>query len=170
MRQLFALKELFVPSLRPQRPLRLCVEVLIRILLIFSLPVDSALADKPESERSRIDYILHCSGCHSLDGLGIEDKGIPRLKDQIGYYLTVPEGRAFIMQVPGLLSAGLSDERAAGVMNWIIEYFAGDSAPPNWTPYTGEEAARYRLSKPADVASVRRALAHRFVEAGHPFR
>ena len=170
MRQLFALTELFVLSLRPQRPLRLCVEVLIRILLVFSVSVGSALADKSVAERSRIDYILHCSGCHSLDGLGVEDKGIPRLKDQIGYYLTVPEGRAFIMQVPGLLSAGMPDERAAGVMNWIIEYFAGNSAPPNWTAYTAEEAARYRLSKPADVAAARRALAHKFVEAGYPFR
>src|SRR5689334_19118663 len=99
-----------------------------------------ALAEKSASERGRIDYILHCSGCHGQDGRGLESKGIPAVKDQIGYYLRLPEGRAFIMQVPGLLSAGMSDERAAGAVNWIIEYFAGPSLPLDFVPYTAAEA------------------------------
>jgi hypothetical protein len=130
----------------------------------------SASAENNASKRGRIDYVLHCSGCHALDGRGIEAKGIPRLRDQIGYYLTLPEGRAFIMQVPGLLSAGLSDQRAAGVMNWVIEYFAGSSMPPNFVPYTLEEARRYRLSKPADIAATRRALAKLLFAEGYPFK
>jgi mono/diheme cytochrome c family protein len=127
-------------------------------------------ADKSASERGRIDYILHCSGCHAQDGRGLESKGIPAVKDQIGYYLRLPEGRAFVMQVPGLLSAGMSDERAAGVVNWMIEYFAGPSMPPDFVPYTAAEARRYRETKPADVAGTRRALAARLVEMGYPFR
>jgi len=129
-----------------------------------------AVAAHPTSERGRIDYVLHCSGCHALDGSGLEAKGIPRIRDQIGYYLRLPEGRAFLLQVPGLLSAGLSDERAAGVTNWMIEYFAGPSMPENFVPYTPEEAKRYRLSKPADIIALRKRLAEQLVAAGYPLR
>ena len=129
-----------------------------------------ALAERSGFERGRIDYVLHCSGCHALDGSGVEAKGIPRIRDQIGYYLRLPEGRPFLLQVPGLLSAGLPDERAAGVTNWMIEYFAGASMPESFVPYTAEEAKRYRLSKPADIAAVRKRLAERLVAEGYPLR
>jgi hypothetical protein len=141
-------------------------------LLLFPLLGFPALtvAENFASERGRIDYILHCSGCHAQDGRGLETKGIPPVKDQIGYYLRLPEGRAFIMQVPGLLSAGMPDERAAGVMNWMIEYFAGRSMPADFVPYTAAEARRYRETRPADVAGTRKALAARLVEMGYPLR
>lgn len=128
-----------------------------------------ALAAQPASERGRIDYVLHCSGCHALDGSGVETKGIPQVKDRIGYFLRFPEGRAFLLQVPGLLAAGLSDERAAGVTNWMIEYFAGASLPSDFTPYTAQEARRYRLSRPADIPGIRKALEAKLREAGYPF-
>ena len=127
-----------------------------------------ARADQAAFERGRIDYVLHCSGCHALDGSGVEEKGIPRVKGQIGYYLRLPEGRPFLLQVPGLLSAGLSDERAAGVTNWMIEYFAGASMPEEFMPYTADEAKRYRLSKPADIAALRKQLARRLAALGYP--
>jgi hypothetical protein len=143
------------------------IEILASLFLLagFTAP---ALAEQSPSERGRIDYVLHCSGCHALDGTGVEAKGIPQVKDRIGYFVRFPEGRAFLLQVPGLLSAGLSDERAAGVTNWMIEYFAGASMPADFTPYTAEEARRYRLSKPADIPSVRKALAAKLREAGYP--
>jgi hypothetical protein len=140
------------------------------LLLSVAVAVGPALASKSPAERARIDYVLHCSGCHALDGSGVESRGIPRVKDQIGYYLRLPEGRAFLMQVPGLLSAGLSDERAAGVTNWMIEYFAGSSMPETFVPYTAADAKRYRESKPPDIAGARQALAARLVSAGYPFR
>jgi len=130
----------------------------------------AARADQSAFERGRIDYVLHCSGCHALDGSGVEEKGIPRVKDQIGYYLRLPEGRPFLLQVPGLLSAGLSDERAAGVTNWMIEYFAGPSMPEKFVPYTAEEAKRYRLGKPANISALRKQLAQRLVAQGYPLR
>ena len=142
---------------------------LLFLLLLAATAVATA-ADGPASDRGRIDYILHCSGCHALDGSGVSNKGIPAVKGQIGYYLQLPEGRAFIMQVPGLLAAGMSDERAAGVVNWMVEYFAGPSMPAEFMPYTAEEAKRYRLSKPADVIGTRRAIAAKLNAAGYPLK
>lgn len=143
------------------------VEAFAALLLLAGMSAP-ALAAQPDSERGRIDYVLHCSGCHALDGTGVEAKGIPQVKDRLGYFLRFPEGRAFLLQVPGLLAAGLSDDRAAGVTNWMIEYFAGPSMPGNFVPYTAEEAKRYRLGKPADISALRKQLAQRLVALGYP--
>lgn len=120
------------------------------------------------AQRARIDYLLHCSGCHGQDGMGNPGKGIPHFKDQVGYFQRLPEGRAFLMQVPGLLGAGLSDERAASVLNWIIREFAGPSMPEDFQPYTPEEARRYRLSRPVDVMAARNAIYARLLGLGLP--
>ena len=118
----------------------------------------------------RYNYVLHCSGCHFLHGEGMPSGGIPRVRDQLGYFLALPEGRAYLMQVPGLLSAGMTDEQAAGVINWMIEAFAGPSRPADFLPYTADEAQRYRLQKPADIIGKRRELAQQLREAGYPIQ
>lgn len=145
-------------------PRRVWIEV-AAVLCCLS-PIVYAAGDKPYSDRGRVDYLLHCSGCHAQDGRGLENKGIPALKDQVGYFLRTDGGRAYLMQIPGLLSAGMPDERAAGVTNYILTRFAGASLPENFVPYTAEEAKRYRASRPADIPSKRRLLAAELRKAG----
>ncbi len=145
----------------------------IRIALsaIFLLVSVAALAgDQPYSNQGRIDFILHCSGCHAQDGRGLDDKGIPALKDQVGYFLRTKGGRAYLMQIPGLLSAGMPDARAADVTNYILARFAGASLPENFVPYTAEEAKRYRDTRPADIPGKRNRLAAELRELGVPIR
>ena len=137
------------------------------IALCLNLNNADAAGDKPSySNQGRIDFLLHCSGCHAQDGRGLEHKGIPALKDQVGYFSRTEAGRAYLMQIPGLLSAGMPDARAAGVTNYILIRFAGASLPENFVPYTVEEAKRYRESRPADIPSKRRLLAAELREAG----
>ncbi|MCW5622932.1 MAG: cytochrome c [Burkholderiales bacterium] len=146
---------------------------LVRFLFVAGLSVlcaAQAWAQRYDAEQGRFDYVLHCSGCHAPDGSGVSSGGIPPVKDQIGYFLTLPEGRAFLMQVSGLLGAGLTDERAAGVTNWMIEQFAGPSMPKDFLPISAEEARRYRLAKPADIVGTRDAIAARLIEAGYPIK
>jgi hypothetical protein len=132
-------------------------------------PDPAASDEQTQRERARFDYVLHCSGCHFLHGEGVQAGGIPRVRDQIGYLLRLPEGRAYLMQVPGLLSANMPDEGAARVMNWMVEYFAGASLPEPFIPYSMEEARRYRLTRPADIAGTRARLARQLRAAGYPF-
>jgi len=134
------------------------------------LPGTGGAGVDAQLERARIDYVLHCSGCHFMHGEGHPAGGIPRVRNQIGYLLALPEGRAYLMQVPGLLSAGLADEEAAHLVNWMVEYFSGPSRPADFTPYTAEEARRYRLQKPADIIGTRKRLAAQLQAAGYPFR
>jgi hypothetical protein len=133
-------------------------------------PTVARLDEDGRRERARTDYVLHCSGCHFMHGEGNPAGGIPRVRNQIGYFLTLPEGRAYLMQVPGLLSAGLQDEDAARLVNWMVDYFSGASRPPSFTPYTAEEARRYRLHKPADIIGTRKRLATELRAAGHSFQ
>lgn len=117
--------------------------------------------------RARIDYLLHCSGCHGTDGTGKPAKGIPGFVGQVGHFQRLAEGRAFLMQVPGLLSAGLPDDRAAAVTTWMLREFAGASLPPDFVPYTAEEARTYRLSRPADVIGRRNEIYRQLLERGY---
>ena len=146
---------------------------LTALLLGFAIAATAAVtpgdasADDRTGARARIDYTLHCSGCHGMDGLGKPSAGIPMFTGQVGHFLRLPEGRAFLMQVPGLLSARLSDERAAAVTTWMIRTFAGPSLPTDFTPYTAEEAKRHRESRPADVIGKRNALYRQLLENGY---
>lgn len=80
------------------------------------------------------------------------------------------EGHALLMQIPGLLSSGLPDERAAAVTTWLVRQFAGASLPPDFQPHTAEEARRYRETRPADVTAVRMRLYRQIAEAGYPVK
>ena len=123
------------------------------VLLAATAPC--GLADVKVYQGSERDYVLHCSGCHSMDGSGHPEFGVPDFRNQIGYFLRLPEGRAFLMQVPGLLNAGLTEGRRAAVTNYVIKTFAGVSLPPDFLPYTTEEARRYRENRPSDIAAKR---------------
>jgi mono/diheme cytochrome c family protein len=122
------------------------------------LVAGSAAAD------ARQDYVLNCLGCHQMDGTGAPP-AIPRLKDRVGYFLTVPQGRAYLAQVPGAANSLLDDARLASVLNWIVAEFAGVSSPAQWAPYGAAEVADYRASRPDDVDALRHALTTAILEA-----
>lgn len=134
--------------------------------LTLALTATAFAADKSQT-RAKTDYLLHCSGCHGQDGTGKPTAGIPRFTDQVGYFLKLPEGRAFLMQVPGLLSANMPDDRAAAVVTWMIREFAGPSMPEKLEPYTAEEAKRYKAERPADIMGRRNELYGKLLELGY---
>jgi len=88
----------------------------------------------------------------------------------IGYFQRLPEGRAFLMQVPGLLNAGLPDDRRAAVTTWLVRTFAGPSLSPDFQPYTAAEARQYRESRPADIAGTRKRLYEELLAAGYAIK
>ena len=124
---------------------------------------DDAIADAAHS-----DWVLHCVGCHTVKARGAGSGRVPDLADAIGWYLQVPEGRAYLVQVPGVNNTGLDDRRIAAVVNYVIEHFAGTSKPAGFVPYTTEEVARYRASRPVDITHKRRQLLDARARAGLP--
>jgi len=110
-------------------------------------------------------YVLHCMGCHGPQGEGIPGR-VPALKGFVGYFTYLPEGRAFLIQVPGVANAPLSDEELAQVTNWLLRTFSSKELPPDFKPFTAEEVRRYRAKPLQNVSQVREALLSRLRAMG----
>lgn len=125
---------------------------------------------QPAASNPRTLYVLHCAGCHALDASGVPDKGVPTMRGALGHFLQLPEGRAFLVQVPGVNNAGLNDEQIALLTNWTVRQFSADTAPMGWAPYTAAEVAQARAQRPADVMRRRAELVQRLQREGHDLK
>lgn len=97
------------------------------------------------------DYLLSCGGCHQLDGSG--SAHVPSLR-AVDRLLAHEGGRAYVLRVPGVAQAPLSDERLAGLLNWVFEHF-GSGATPR---FTAAEVGKGRAELFVDPRAARAAL------------
>jgi mono/diheme cytochrome c family protein len=101
-------------------------------------------------------YTLHCSGCHGASGHGVPARGIPDLA-QAGGYVALPEGRAYLVQVPGISQSRLDDATAARMLNYVLTRFSAAELPADFRPYDVAEVSRLRGQAASD-AETRRAV------------
>ncbi len=101
-------------------------------------------------------YLLHCSGCHGATGHGVPERGIPDLQ-HAGSYVALPQGRAYLVQVPGISQSHLDDATATRILNYVLARFSAADLPADFKPYTVDEVTRLRADKASD-AETRRAL------------
>jgi mono/diheme cytochrome c family protein len=135
------------------------------VALASALAAGAALA-QPAVTSPRSLYVLHCAGCHGMDAAGVPGHGVPSMRGNLGLFMRLPEGRAFLLQVPGVNNAGLSDAQIALVTNWMVQTFSADTAPPGWPAYTAAEVATAKASRPADVIQARADLVARLQREG----
>jgi hypothetical protein len=109
----------------------------------------SALADANLAARRQ--YILHCTGCHQADGSGVPSGGVPDMRSQLGHFLKVPEGRAFLVKVPGTSNAALSNSDIARLLNWMLRSFSASDPAGRLCP-----VHRKRGDRPARRTAGRR--------------
>ena len=114
-----------------------------------------------------LNYRLHCMGCHLDDGSGMPQRGIPSMKGVLGHFLRLPQGRALIVQVPGVVNTPLNDRQVAELMNWMLSQWAGDSLPPGAPPYSEAEVRQLRASRPSDVARARADVVQQLRQMGY---
>ena len=119
------------------------------------LAAASAAAAPPQQ-----NYTLQCIGCHRADGSGAPGR-VPSLVGQMGRFLRVPGGRAYLVQVPGAAQSTLDDAALAALLGWMLRAFSPGEIPPDFAPYSAEEVARYRAERPADIARRRAELLER---------
>jgi cytochrome c553 len=108
------------------------------------LAASAAAAQSP----AEVDYALQCRGCHGADGAGVAGH-VPSLAG-VATLLATPSGRARLLSVPGVRQASLSDERLAGLLEWVALRFAKPGAASAFTPLTGAEVARLRSHRSGD--------------------
>lgn len=126
------------------------------VVVLLTFIVFAAGAEEIDAQRAHYNYMLYCQGCHTPDGRGIDS--VPRLKDHVGYFLQIPQGRDYLVRVPGSAGSVLDNEQLAEVLNWLILEFGGESVPEDFTPYTAEEIATLRNDPLLEVAEYRRRL------------
>jgi len=88
--------------------------------------------------------------------------GIPPLPGYIGSFLNDPEGRVYVLHVPGVASSGLDDADLAALLNYVNQKW-GD---PKARSLTVEEVKLNREHPVADVVKLRRDIVSRFVREG----
>jgi len=106
---------------------------------------------------ARIDYMLHCQGCHLPDGSG-SPGAVPSLRNSIGRFLELPAGREFLVRVPGAALSALDDAALASVLNWMVREFGPAQTGRKREPLDAAEVAVYRAEPLIEVESARRAL------------
>lgn len=109
----------------------------------------------PATDYGRQNYLLHCSGCHLPDGTGSAVNEVPTLHGIPGHFASVPEGRAFLTQVPGIAYSSLSDAEVAEILNWSLIEFSRETLPQDFQPFTTKEVSRLRAVRPAEIFKVR---------------
>ena len=98
------------------------------------------------------DYVLHCSACHQQDGAGVP--GVVPPLSGLAPFLATPEGRTYLVRVPGVAQASLDDERLASLLNWVMSEMSGKSPDPE---YDAREVHMLRAEPLRDAPAARRA-------------
>jgi len=94
-------------------------------------------------QQARQDWTIQCQGCHGIKAEGFEN-GTPRMNGEVSKFLGLESGRAYLVQVPGVANAPLSDARLANVLNWSLVEFDPKHIPADTTAYSAEEVGLLR--------------------------
>jgi mono/diheme cytochrome c family protein len=102
-----------------------------------------------------VNFQLNCMGCHLADGSG-EAGRVPSLRRSLVLFSGTPEGRQYVIRVPGVAQSPLSDAEAASLLNWMARNLSDVALPPGFVDYTEAEVKELR-SRPLAQVSVMRA-------------
>jgi hypothetical protein len=111
-------------------------------------PADVGLEDP------HVDYMLHCQGCH-LPDLSGSPGIVPGLKGSVGELARTPEGRDYLLRVPGSSQSRLTDSRLAALLNWIVDTWNAETKPADFQPFTADEVHHARQRPLVDALARR---------------
>jgi mono/diheme cytochrome c family protein len=111
----------------------------------------------------RVNYQLQCMGCHHADGAGEEGR-VPSVRRTLVPFSALAEGRDFVMRVPGVAQAPLSDAEIAALLNWMARNLSDVPLPESFVDYTADEVGRARHRPLASVRAARGLLLGRVAE------
>jgi mono/diheme cytochrome c family protein len=110
------------------------------------------------------DYVLYCMGCHGPEARGVPGK-VPPLAGALALYMRSPEGRNYVLRVPGAANSVLNDAQLAGVLNWLVaRYPAAQATAP--ADFSVAEVTQARHSPLANVQATRREVLKQLAASG----
>jgi mono/diheme cytochrome c family protein len=111
------------------------------------LQISSAAADIPASipdiNHTVSNYLQSCGGCHGIQGVSAIGL-VPQLRNRVGWFLCTPEGRDYIVELPDVAFAGVSDQELADILNFMMFDLGGASTPKSAKPYSAAEVKQLR--------------------------
>jgi hypothetical protein len=113
--------------------------------------------DAARSYQPRVNYQLRCMGCHLADGSGQPGR-VPSIRRSLLLFSVSPEGRDYIIRVPGVAQSPLSDEDTAGLLNWMARNLSDLAVPGGFADYSAVEIHRLRDRPLSQVSAIRTRL------------
>lgn len=133
--------------------------------LLLSLAAGASAQPPRQPADAERDYVLHCRGCHGVDGTGIAHR-VPAVRGSLPAFMRISDGREFVLRVPGAANSRLSDAALAAVLNWMAATFAGDELGPDPQWFSAAEVTAARGRPLLGVRSVRRELVRQLAASG----
>ena len=128
------------------------------VVVVLALQPIAARAFQP-----RVNFQLQCMGCHHADGAGEEGR-VPSVRRTLVPFSGFADGRDFVMRVPGVAQAPLSDAEIAALLNWMVRNLSDVPLPEAFVDYTADEVGRVRHRPLPAVREARAALLGRISE------
>jgi hypothetical protein len=105
----------------------------------------AAATDSPsELSEVQFNYLERCGGCHGIQGHSAP-KEVPSLRDRVGFFLCLPETRAYLVRLPSVASSPLPDDALADLMNFVVFDLGGRPDDRKaYRAYTADEVRALR--------------------------
>jgi len=117
----------------------------------------AAAANAAFAYRPMINFQLNCMGCHLADGSG-EAGRVPSIRRTLLLFSGSPQGRNYVLRVPGVAESPLSDAATAALLNWMVRNLSDAALPRGFLDYSAAEVHRSRAHPLADVSRARARL------------
>jgi hypothetical protein len=127
------------------------------ILILSTLSLLLGWSSGAAAADPHIEYMLDCMGCHQADGAGVPGK-VPDMRSSLVPLARKAAGRRYLIQVPGVAQAPLSDAELAQLVNWMVRHLSARAIPASFRAFTPAEVAAYRRAPLVEVARIRRRL------------
>jgi len=117
-------------------------------------------------QRARMNWMLHCQGCHQAEAKGSQAARTPAMAGEVSRFLGVEGGREYLTRVPGVANAGLPDDQLAELLNWTLSTFDAGHMPANFEPFTANDVAKGRKAPlVSEAARMREQIMAKFAGA-----
>lgn len=124
----------------------------IWVFIVLSLAGVAAYGD--DAARAKQHYQLQCMGCHGEDGAGLEGQ-VPSLRGTLSKISKGPQGRDYVLRVPGVTQSTLTSAELAEVLNWAIKVFSDADVAKDIRPFTPAEVEASRTRPLLEISATR---------------